>query len=170
MKKNLLLTAAVTLLFFTVYDAATGQTFEVNRYDEATGNRILVTNNEKIDHEGFTGSAFVSAMFGRDKTESNEHTEHYTLVIEIFSEDGFEVFNADSVNFTIDDEMVRYKLFVIATERREQSNFESCFVQLTKTDFERFGKARDLRFRILNNDFTITQNAKDALLLVLREI
>jgi hypothetical protein len=167
MKRDLMLIAVVPLMFTAILGEAAGQTFKMDEYHEDSGNRILLTSNEQIDHDGFTGSVFVAASFARINSED---TESYSFHIEVHSNDGFEMFTADSVNFFIDDEREQYKLFVSAAERREESNFESGFIQLKKTEFEKFGKATDLRFRIHNNDFTVSQNAKDAFLLVLNTL
>lgn len=170
MRKKCFPIVAGTLIFLSIFGGAFGQTYERNEYLEDSGSRILVTENEKIDHTGFAGSAFVAASYVRMKADGDEFIESYSFHIEVFSDDGFEMFTADSANFIIDNETAQYKLFVSAAERREESNFESGFIQLNKSDFEKIRAATDLRFRIHNNDYTVTQNAKHAFFLVLNTL
>lgn len=168
-KKTLLIIAGIWM-FSSVYTEVFSQTIERIAYDEFTGNRTIITSHEAIQHAGFTGSASVTASFGRIETETAGVTDVYAMSIQVSSLDGFQMFPADSVYFMIDDERAQYELFQTEVERRGEGTFESSFIELNETDFEKFGKAKDLRFSIHGNVFTLTQNAKDAFLLVLNEL
>lgn len=170
MVKKSLLTAAGVLMLSVIFCEAFGQTIVINEYDELTGNRRIFSSTESILHEGFRGSAAVEVRFGRIKVDSLAYYESYTMGLEVSSLDGFQLFPSGSAYFVIDDERAQYELNRGKVERRGEVAFESSYLRLNKADFERFGKAADLRFSIGGDVYTVTQNAKDAFLLVFNKL
>lgn len=138
-----------------------GQSIIKNEEDEFTGNRIIQSSSERIEHEGFSGSALVSAFY-------NEGS--YFMILSVISRDSWQLLSANTANFIIDDERAEYDLLRIDTDTSGGGTTEQYGIVLSESEFAKFGNAEDLRFRANRNIYTITQEAKDSFLLVLNEL
>ena len=160
LKKNLMILTSIFILT-SLCSEIFGQSIVKNEEDEFTGNRVIQSSSERIEHEGFTGRAFVSAFY-------NEGS--YFLILEVYSSDSWQLLSANTTNFIIDDDRKEYELLRIDTDTSSGGTIEQYGIILSASEFEKFGNAEDLRFRANRNIYTITQEAKDSFLLVLNEL
>lgn len=138
-----------------------GQSIAKNEEDEFTGNRVIQSSAERIEHEGFTGRSFVSAFYNEGR---------YIMIIEVASTDSWQLLSANTANFIIDGEREEHQLLRIDTDTQSGGTIERYGIMLSASEFEKFGNAEDLRFRANRNVYTVTQEAKDTFLLVSNEV
>lgn len=148
----------VLLLAFTIQVNA--QELVKNQVDEFTGNKVIQSSYEIIEHTGFSGRAYLSTFY----------SDSPVLMINVISRDSWQILGAKKAQFIIDEERKEYSLHQIDTEIQSGSVIESYGIIMTKKELVQLANASDIRFRINRNVYTVTQNAKGGIQLLLNEI
>lgn len=148
----------ILILAFTVQVNA--QELVKNEVDEFTGDKVIQSSYELIEHTGFSGGVYLSAFY----------SDSPVLMINVLSRDSWQILGAKSARFLIDGERIEHSLHQIDTEIESGSVVESYGIILTKKELAELANADDIRFRINRNVYTVTQNAKAGIQLLLNEI
>lgn len=153
----------VTLFIFLFFSSGlmtvlNGQSIIKNEVDEFTGNRVIQSDYERIEHDGFSGRAFVSAFY-------NEGT--YLLVLTVRSNDSWQLLSTDAAYFIIDGERESYNINQFESDVSNDSTMMQYSITLSESEFESFGKAEEIKFRINRNVYTLSQEAIKSFSLVL---
>jgi hypothetical protein len=153
----------ITLLAITLVIAmqANAQGLIKNEIDEFSGNRIIQSDYIKIDHEGFSGRAFTTAMYSEGD---------YFLVLNTYSNDSWQLLSTDSADFVIDGQRSTKDLYNVDSDVDGGVVMESKAFILSKDEFEEFASAETVKFRANRNIYTLTDKAKQGIRIVLTEI
>ena len=156
-------TTLLTLLFaastFTI--GAHAQEIIQSEVDEFSGNMVVQSSFEEIEHEGFPGSADVSVLY----VEGD-----YGIVLTVTSRDSWQLLGADQVQFIIDDDREAFDLLRMETETSGGTTQEEYLILLSLSDLSALASADDVRFRADRNVYTVTPNAQEAMELVINEV
>ncbi len=153
----------VTLLLFLLLISGSlsslhAQSLTQDKVDEFTGDRIIQSESEKIDHEGFSGRTYISAFY-------NEGT--YVMIITVISNDSWQLLSTNTAYFLIDGERESHDLKRVETDVSSGTTTERHAIILSESEFERFGEAEEIRFKAGGNVYTLSQEAIKSFSLVL---
>lgn len=154
--KKELTTLLVLFFFIGGLTELNGQSLVKNEEDEFTGDRVIQSEFVKIDHEGYRGTAYISAFYVEGT---------YALVITISSNDSWQLLGTETASFFIDGERESYSLERIGTD--VSSDTERYGIMLSESGFNKFGQAEEIKFRAKGNVHTFNKQAINSFSIVL---
>ena len=156
-RAKLVLLAVLAFLFVFVGPAA-GQSIELDEEDEFTGDRVVRSSFESVDHDGFSGRARMSVAYIGDS---------YALTLLTRSRDSWQFLNSDKAYFIIDEARVTHDLDRLGTETTRGAVIEHYAFLLTPEELLQIAGGTDVRFRAAGNIFTVGESTKANIQLVL---
>lgn len=151
-------TSVAIALSFLLTIGAFGQSLSQNEIDEFSGERVVVAEHVLIEHEGFSGRANIFPAYTGNR---------YLLILTVMSRDSWQILSADNAQFIIDEDRNRFSLLRIDTDINRGNVVEQYGMEFNQQEFEKIANASDVRFRINGNVYTVNQEAKDSVQLVI---
>ena len=151
-------TSIAIALSFLLTIGAFGQSLSQNEIDEFSGERVVAAESISIEHEGFSGTARIIPAY-----TNNE----YVFILTVMSRDSWQILGADNAQFIIDEDRNRFSLLRIDTDTNRGNVVEQYGMKFNQQEFEKIANASDVRFRINGNVYTVNQEVKDSVQLVI---